>query len=74
LIVEWFMACCANEKSVEARRVHNSPPSTISFSRCLILNCMKSPQSRQSGPALRRFPACFHSCTRRSYGMRVRKS
>ena len=75
LVVEWFMAArCAIEKPVEARRVHNSPPSTISFSRCLLLNCMKSPQSRQSGPALRRFPACFHSCTRRSYGMRARKS
>jgi hypothetical protein len=49
LVVEWFMAGCAIEKLVEARQVHRSPPSIISFSRCLTLNRMRSPQSRQRG-------------------------
>src|ERR1039458_4724755 len=49
LVVEWFMAGCAIEKLVEARQVHRLPPSIISFSRCLTLNCMRSPQSRQRG-------------------------
>jgi hypothetical protein len=44
LVVEWFMAAsCAIEKSVEAWRVHNSPPSTSPVSRFPILNCMRSP-------------------------------
>jgi len=50
------MACCAIEKPVEARRVHRSPPSPTSLSRCPILNRMKSPQSRQSWPRFGSFP------------------
>jgi hypothetical protein len=43
LVVEWFMAArCAIEKLVEARRVHNSPPSTSPVSRFPVLNCMRS--------------------------------
>jgi len=49
LVVEWLMAGCAIEKPVEARQVHRSPPSIISFSRCLTLNCMRSPYIRQRG-------------------------
>jgi len=48
MVVEWFMAHVTIEEPVEVRRVHNPQPSTTPFSRCLILNCMKSPQSHQS--------------------------
>src|ERR1035437_11060635 len=46
LVVKWFMARCATEIAVETRQVHRSPPSTISSSRCLILNCMRSEERR----------------------------
>ena len=77
LVVEWFMARGAIkraiEKTVEARRVHRSLPSPTSLSRCPILNCMKFPQSRQSGPGLRRFLTWFCFYIRTTCGMRARK-
>jgi hypothetical protein len=45
------------ERKVEGRRVHRSLPSPTSLSRCPILNCMKSPQSRQSGTRIVPFPS-----------------
>jgi hypothetical protein len=46
------------ERTVEARRVHNSPPSTSPVSRFSILNCMRSRSiAPKKNPSLRRFPA-----------------
>lgn len=52
----------------------NSPPSTVSSSRCLILHCMRSRYiAPKKNPSLRRFPAWSYCSIRTTCGLRARK-